>query len=112
VTVKPGTRLRSVVCDTEVIVVKAAAGDVWLHCGGQPMELIERNGPVSARTGSERTVPFDIDPALATGTQLGKRYVAADSELEVLCTRAGAGTLTLGGSPLTIRNSKPLPSSD
>jgi hypothetical protein len=107
VTVKPGTRLRSVVCDTEVIVVKAAAGDISLHCGGQPMELIERNG-----SASERTVPFVIDPALAAGTQLGKRYVAADSELEVLCTRAGAGTLTLGGSPLTVRNSKPLPSSD
>jgi hypothetical protein len=107
VTVKPGTRLRSIVCDTEVIVVKASAGDAALYCGGQPMELIERNGPDSART-----VPFSIDPALAAGTQLGKRYVAADSQLEVLCTKAGAGTLTLGGSPLTVRNSKPLPSSD
>jgi hypothetical protein len=107
VTVKPGTRLRSIVCDTQVIVVKASSGDISLHCGGQPMELIERNGSDSART-----VPFSIDPALAAGTQLGKRYVAADSELEVLCTKAGAGTLTLGGSPLTVRNSKPLPSSD
>jgi len=107
VTVRPGTRLRSVVCDTEVIVVKASFGDVLLHCGGQPMELIERNGQSSSPT-----VSSSIDPALAAGTQLGKRYVAAGSELEVLCTRAGAGTLTLGGSPLTVRNSKPLPSSD
>jgi hypothetical protein len=105
VTVKPGTRLRSIVCETEVIVVKAEAGDISLHCGGQPMALIERSGPGAARISS-------IDPELAAGTQLGKRYVAADSQLEVLCTKAGAGTLTLGGVPLTVRNSKPLPSSD
>ena len=105
--VKPGTRLRSVVCDTEVIVVKAPAGDVSLQCGGQPMAVIERGG---ARSG--RSAPPPIDPELASGTLLGKRYVAAASELELLCTRAGQGTLTIDGSLLTIMNSKPLPSSD
>lgn len=104
--VHPGTRLRSVVCATEVIVVRAPAADVILHCGGQPMTLIDRNGP------PPEPVAALLDPALAAGTQLGKRYVAADSAIEVLCTKAGAGTLTLGGSPLTVANSKPLPSSD
>jgi hypothetical protein len=107
VKVKAGTRLRSVVCDTEVIVVRAPADEVTLQCGGQPMTLIERNGAGPARAASA-----PLDPAFAAGTQLGKRYVAADSALEVLCTKAGAGTLTLGESALTVANSKPLPSSD
>jgi hypothetical protein len=103
--VKAGTRLRSAVCDTEVIVVRAPAVEVTLHCGGQPMTLIAGNG-------SQRTASAAPDPALADGTQLGKRYVAAEPVLEVLCTRAGAGTLTLGDLPLAVANSKPLPSSD
>jgi hypothetical protein len=105
VKVKAGTRLRSAVCDTEVIVVRAPAGEVTLQCGGQPMTVIERNAP-------GRAASAPLDPALAAGTQLGKRYVAAGSALEVLCTKAGAGTLTLGESALTVANSKPLPSSD
>jgi hypothetical protein len=106
VPVKPGSRLRSIVCNTEVIVVRAPAEEVQLSCGGQPMEVIVRGS-----AGTERS-PAGIDPALSSGTLLGKRYVAADSELEVLCTKAGAGTLSLGGAPLTVRNSKSLPSSD
>ena len=31
---KPGTRLASAVCETEVVVVKAPAADVDLRCGG------------------------------------------------------------------------------
>jgi hypothetical protein len=105
--VKAGTRLYSVVCDTEVIVVRAPSGEVTLSCGGHPMKLTERNELSPGGTAAAQT-----DPALARGTQLGKRYVAADSGLEVLCTRAGAGTLTLAESPLSVASSKPLPSSD
>jgi hypothetical protein len=104
---KPGIRLRSVVCDTEVIVVRAPVDEVTLECGGQPMALIERNG-----AGPEPAAAAVIDTDLSGGTLLGKRYVAAGSELEVLCTKAGTGTLTLGKSALTVANSKPLPSSD
>lgn len=105
--VKPGTRLRSVVCNTEVIVVRAPAGDVLLCCGGRPLELIGRN-----ESGSSRSEVQPIDAALSGGTLLGKRYVAAEAGLELLCTRSGEGTLTVGDSPLEVRNSKPLPSSD
>ena len=34
---KPGTRFRSVVCDTELIVVKSPGGPVDLRCGGHPV---------------------------------------------------------------------------
>ena len=32
--------------------------------------------------------------------------------LELLCTKAGAGSLTLDGAPLGLKSAKPLPSSD
>jgi hypothetical protein len=107
VKVKLGSRLRSAVCDTEVIVVRAPVEDIELCCGGWPMELMER---AIARHGQDSEAR--IEGSLAGCTLLGKRYVAANSELEVLCTKAGQGTLTLGASPLMVRNSKPLPSSD
>jgi len=53
-----------------------------------------------------------LDPSLAGGTQLGKRYADDSSGIEVLCTKAGEGTLTLDGERLEIKGAKPLPSSD
>ena len=35
--IKPGSRWKSAVCSTEVIVVKAPADAVTLECGGHPM---------------------------------------------------------------------------
>ena len=52
------------------------------------------------------------DPSLSGGTLLGKRYADEASGLELLCTKAGAGTLTLDGSALEVKSAKPLPSSD
>ena len=98
---KAGTRLRSAVDTTEVVVVKAPAEAIDLRCGGQPFVAIDAD-----------VTPAGPAAGFDAGTQLGKRYVAADSALEVLCTKAGAGTLTLGESALTVANSKPLPSSD
>ena len=46
------------------------------------------------------------------GAQLGKRYEHTDSGLEVLCTKAGAGPLSLEGALLLPKEAKPLPSSD
>jgi hypothetical protein len=48
----------------------------------------------------------------ADAIQLGKRYVDADSGVELLCTRAGLGVLTCDGRAMTIKGAKPLPSSD
>jgi hypothetical protein len=75
---KPGTRLRSTVCTTEVIVVRASSDDVDLRCGGQAMVTLEGSGPAGT-----------LDPAHGNGTQLGKRYAALDGALEILCTKGG-----------------------
>ncbi len=98
---KPGLRLASTVCDTEVVVVKAPSGPVDLRCGGQAMVVKGE----SASRGA-------IDPAQAEGTLIGKRYADEDSGLEVLCTKAGEGSLSIGGERLHVKAAKPLPSSD
>jgi hypothetical protein len=104
VPLKSGQRLRSQVCTTEVIVVRAPADDLELSCGGSPMVELGTDVP-------DGGTPAD---GLAEGTLLGKRYTTDDSEgtLEVLVTKGGDGTLTGNGTPLVFKESKPLPSSD
>src|SRR5438105_3578644 len=98
---KPGTRLRSQVCSAEVIVVKPPDGAVEVCCGGAPM--VPMGDEVEARP---------IDAAHGGGTLLGKRYASAETGLELLCTKAGEGSLSLGATPLPAKDAKPLPSSD
>lgn len=95
---KPGTKLKSAVCDTEVMVIKAA--DVVLSCGGAPM------------ADAKPADPGAIDPAFAEGTKIGKRYVDAAGRVEFLCVKAGKGSLAIDGVALTTKDAKPLPSSD
>jgi hypothetical protein len=97
-----GSRWRSVVDTTEVVVVKAPVGDVDLQCGGQTMVAF----------GSEDGASGAMDPSQSAGTQLGKRYCDEGEELEVLCTKPGEGTLALAGQALNLKSAKPLPSSD
>lgn len=99
---KPGMRLRSVTCTTEMIVVRTTPGDVDLRCGGHPMVAMgAAAADVTAQT---------LDPVFSTATLVGKRYASGD--LEVLCTKPGAGGLSLGTEPLEIKGAKALPSSD
>ena len=98
---KAGSRWRSAVCDTEVVIVRAPSGDVSLECGGAPMVPHDADKPGG-----------DVDPAFADGTQMGKRFADPDSGLEVLATKGGAGSLGLNGSKLDLKDAKPLPSSD
>ncbi|BBZ46289.1 hypothetical protein [Mycobacterium parmense] len=97
--IKNGTRLASQVCDTQVIVVRSAESLDDLRCGGAPMVEI----------GAERT--GDIDPSFADGTVMGKRYVD-EGGAEVLVTKAGAGSLSVGQTRLQLKEVKPLPASD
>lgn len=99
--IKNGTRLQSQVCDTQVIVVKAADSLDDLRCGGLPMLPLDAARPDGATP----------DPAFADGNAMGKRYVDA-GEAEVLVTKAGAGTLTVGTTALALKEAKPLPASD
>ena len=48
-----------------------------------------------------------LDAAQSGGTLIGKRYVDAAESIELLCTKAGAGSLSIGPEVLTIRNAKP-----
>lgn len=99
--IKNGTRLRSQVCDTQVIVVRASDSLDDLRCGGAPMVPI----------GAEPSGEAQLDPTLADGTTMGKRYVD-DAGAEVLVTKAGTGTLSIGTTPLALKEAKPLPASD
>lgn len=100
--IKPGTRLRSAVCASEVMVVAAPKdAEVDLCCGGAAMLDV----------GAEPTGDAP-SPDFATGTQLGKRYVNEAGTLEVLCTKPGDGSLSADGAALTIKGAKPLPASD
>lgn len=99
--IKSGTRLKSQVCDTQVIVVKTADSLDDLRSGGAPMVPLDETASGDAT----------LDPDLASGAVMGKRYVD-EAGAEVLVTKAGAGTLSVGTTPLAIKEAKPLPASD
>lgn len=101
-TLRPGQKLHSAVCDAQVVVVKAPAEAVEVGCGGAPML-----GDGQAVDGGAA-----LDPSLGDGPLLGKRYADEELGLELLCTRAGTGALTVDGRPLLLKGAKPLPSSD
>ena len=95
---KAGIKLKSAACNTEVMVIKAK--DVVVECGGQPMA---------------ETAPAEksaLNPSFAEGTKIGKRYVNTDGTIELLCVKAGEGSLSIDGIILHTKDAKPLPSSD
>lgn len=98
---KAGSRMRSAVCATEVMVIAAPGGELALTCGGADMIAMTDEPSGGA-----------VDPAHAEGTLLGKRYVNDASNLELLCTKPGDGSLAADGVALALKDSKPLPSSD
>ena len=96
---KPGLRLKSAACSTEVMVVKGS-GEHRLCCGGHAMGTAMEIDSV------------DLDQNFARGSLMGKRYVTEDGSLELLCTKPGEGNLSLGELPLTVKATQALPSSD
>ena len=98
---KAGARLKSVACETQVIVVRAPQGDVELSCGGAPMVPLDAD----VATG-------EPDAVWADGTQLGKRYADEELGLELLCTKAGKGSLWVNGVAIGLKQAKALPASD
>jgi hypothetical protein len=98
---KAGTRLRSATDSTEVVVVRAPREPVDLRCGGHPFLAIDAD-----------VVPQAITAGLDQGTQLGKRYVDEELGLEILCTKAGEGSISVGDTSLSTKGAKPLPASD
>jgi hypothetical protein len=95
---KPGSKLKSAVCDTEVMVIRGSG--LVVECGGKPMA-------------DEKPATLgEVDPAFAEGTKIGKRYINADNSVELLCVKAGKGSLAINGEALQTKDAKPLPSSD
>jgi hypothetical protein len=95
---KPGTKLKSQVCDTEVMVIRAGAGTI--ECGGVAM--------AEGKPDALGTLKTDH----AGGSLIGKRYVDAANSFELLCVKPGKGSLSVDGVALSIKDSKPLPASD
>jgi hypothetical protein len=98
-----GTTLASTVDPTTVIVIRWGAEDVELTCGGAAM--VDARGPEAGTKG-------EPDPSQMQGTLLGKRYADDERGIELLCTKPGRGTLSLAGTPVPLKDAKPLPASD
>ena len=99
---KAGARFKSAVCDTQVMVIKAPPGEFDLCCGGAAMLAASATAPAGGQVAAQH----------AGETLIGKRYVNADESLELLCTKGGKGSLSLGATPLEVKQAKQLPSSD
>ena len=99
--IKTGTRLKSQVCDTQVIVVRSSESLDDLRAGGVAMIPLD----------ADKSADAELDPNFSDGTVMGKRYVD-DSGAELLVTKAGAGSLSIGSTPLEQKTAKPLPASD
>ncbi len=99
---KPGSRWRSAVCDTEAVLVRPPSAPATLECGGVAMiPHAQARDPAAS--------PHD---GFAEGSLLGKRYADAETGAEVLCSKGGAGTLSIDGRALAMKEAKKLPSSD
>ena len=96
---KTGLRLKSAVCDAEVMVIKATAGDS-LTCGGAELGL---EAQAEKASGNEDQM---------NGCVIGKRYVNGAETVELLCVKSGDGSLYYNGDELMTKDTKKLPSSD
>ena len=99
---KPGSRWKSPVCDTEVVVVRPPKAPVSLECGGHPMVAASGEKPADLELSSDHSA----------GSQMGKRFSDAESGLEVLCVKPGAGSLAVNGQAINAQDAKKLPASD
>jgi hypothetical protein len=99
---KPGSRWKSAVCDTEVVVVRATAQPISLECGGHPM--------VAHAAAKPEGLALNADHS--GGTQPGKRFADDVSGVEVLCTKGGKGSLSIDGRAIGAKEAKKLPASD
>jgi hypothetical protein len=102
VTLKPGTRLFSSVCSTDMIAVRASGGEVEVTIGGV--------APVLAA--ADRDLGGSPLPGHDGGAAMGKRYVDHGDTIELLCTKSGDGVPALDGELLVLKEAKPLPASD
>jgi len=96
---KPGTKLSSTVCKTQIMALRVPVEELDITCGGAPMQA---GDPAELGTPSGENA----------GTLVGKRYTDEAETMEFLCTRGGDGSVSVNGTPLGIKAAKKLPSSD
>lgn len=96
---KPGTKLSSTVCKTQIMALRVPATELNITCGGAPMQVGDPDslGEMSGEN---------------SGTLVGKRYTDADETMEFLCTRGGDGSIAIDGYVIDVKAAKKLPSSD
>lgn len=99
---KTGSRLKSAVCDTEVMVIRSRPTEFLLSCGGAEMISLD----------VERTTGAAPAPEFAQNSLVGKRYIDEQDTVELLCTKGGKGSFSIDGKPLIVKQAKALPSSD
>lgn len=99
---KVGTKLKSAVCDTQIILLRIPARPIDLRIGG-----------VTPLTDAElKPADAALDPAWSGGAITGKRYCDEAETIELLCTKGGQGGISMDGLALGIKQAKQLPSSD
>lgn len=96
---KPGTKLSSTVCKTQIMALRVPAEELTITCGGAPMQVGDP-AALGEMSGDN------------SGTLVGKRYTDADETMEFLCTRGGEGSIAIEGYVIDIKAAKKLPSSD
>lgn len=96
---KPGTKLTSTVCKTQIMVLRVPNEELDISCGGAPMQVGEPESLGEMRGEN-------------SGTLVGKRYTDADETMEFLCTRGGDGSVGVAGYVIDVKAAKKLPSSD
>jgi hypothetical protein len=101
ITLKPGMRLRAASSTAEVIVVRLPSDPT------AAIDVLIDDAPLTDEQPDAAT-PTQEGPAI----ELGKRYVDDATGIELLCARAGTGTLSCNGHVMVLRSAKPLPSSD
>jgi hypothetical protein len=99
---KPGSRWKSAVGDIGVVVVPPPKAEASLECGGYPVIPHAEAKPEGKA----------IAEGFTNGSQAGKRYADEETGMEVLCTKIGQGTLTIGSRPIGAKEAKKLPASD
>jgi hypothetical protein len=99
VNLKAGMRLFAQNSSCEVVVVRSAPAVDAVFCGGLEM--------LTAAPATAGGQALDGPPV-----ELGKRYTDDEELVEILCTKAGTGSLALGNRALSLKAPKPLPASD
>ena len=96
---KPGTKLSSTVCKTQIMALRVPVEELQISCGGAPMQVGDP-AELSEMSGKN------------SGTLVGKRYTDEAETMEFLCTRGGEGSIAIEGYIIDIKAAKKLPSSD